>query len=88
MPLIDPLLAANLTALAELTMPVLLFVGFVARFAALVLLGMTLIIQTFVYPDAYLLHGLWAVALLTIIARGAGVVSVDHVIWRWLSAHK
>ena len=79
-PLLDPWLAAHLAALTELTMPTLLFLGVAARFAAAALLGMTLVIEIFVYPEAYVLHGLWAVALLTIIAHGAGVVSIDHLI--------
>jgi putative oxidoreductase len=79
-PLINPWLAAHLATLAELTMPVLLVIGLAARFAALALLGMTLVIQTFVYPEAYVLHGLWTVALLTVIAQGAGVISIDHLI--------
>ena len=79
-PLLNPWLAAHLAALAELTMPILLFAGIAARFAAAALLGMTLVIQIFVYPEAYVLHGLWAVALLTIMAHGAGVLSIDHLI--------
>lgn len=79
-PLLNPWLAAHLAAFAELTMPILLFAGFAARFAAAALLGMTLVIGFFVYPEAYVLHGLWAVALLTIMAHGAGVVSTDHLI--------
>lgn len=80
LPLLNPWLAAHLAALAELTMPILLFAGFAARFAAAALLGMTLVIEVFVYPEAYVLHGLWAVALLTIMAHGAGVVSIDHLL--------
>lgn len=79
-PLIPPVLAAYMATAAELTMPWLLWFGFGARFAALALLGMTAVIQTFVYPDAYMTHGLWAVALLMIIKYGAGVLSVDHII--------
>ena len=85
-PLLNPWLAAHLAALAELTMPILLFAGFAARFAAAALLGMTLVIQIFVYPDAYVLHGLWAVALLTIMAHGAGVVSIDHLLRKSIPA--
>ena len=70
-----PPVEAHLAALAELTMPILLFAGLAARFAAAALLGMTLVIGIFVYPEAYVLHGLWAVALLTIMAHGAGAVS-------------
>jgi putative oxidoreductase len=79
-PLLDPWLAAHLAAFAELTMPLFLFAGLGARFAALVLLAMTIVIQVFVYPEAYVTHGLWAVALLVIISRGAGTLSVDYII--------
>lgn len=82
-PLLSPWLAAHLAALAELTMPILLVIGLASRLAALALLGMTLVIQIFVYPDAYVVHGLWAVALLTIIARGPGVLSLDHLLKSW-----
>ena len=80
LPLLSPVVAAHLAALAELTMPILLVLGLGTRLAATALLGMTLVIQTFVYPDAYLTHGLWAIALLTLIRRGPGIVSIDHLI--------
>lgn len=80
LPLLSPWLAAHMAAIAELTLPLLLFAGLGARFAALALLGMTLVIQIFVYPSAYITHGLWAVALLTIIKYGAGLLSLDHLL--------
>jgi putative oxidoreductase len=80
LPLISPWLAAHMAAAIELTMPLLLFAGFATRFAALVLLGMTLVIEIFVYPESYVQHGLWAVSLLTIMKHGAGVFSLDHVL--------
>ncbi len=86
LPLLNPWPAAHLAAFAELTMPLLLFAGLAARFAAAALLGMTLVIEVFVYPETYMLHGLWAVALLTIMAHGAGVVSIDHLIRKSMSA--
>jgi putative oxidoreductase len=79
-PLLPPALAAYMAATAELTMPFLLWTGFGARFAAAALLGMTAVIQTFVYPEAYVTHGLWAVALLFIVKYGAGALSVDYLI--------
>lgn len=81
-PLIDPALAAYLATIAEHVFPVLLVLGLASRLSALALLGMTLVIQTFVYPDAYLTHGLWAVALLVILARGPGMISLDHLVAR------
>ena len=85
LPLIDPVWAANLAALAEHLFPVLLVIGLASRLSALGLMGVTLIIQIFVYPDSYIDHGLWAIALLVIIARGPGVFSLDHLIKSWWS---
>jgi len=73
-------LMAFFTSYAEIILPILLFVGLGSRFAALMLLIMTAVIQIFVYPNAYLTHGLWAVALLTIIVNGAGPLSLDWLI--------
>lgn len=85
-PLLSPWLAAHLAAAMELTMPFLLFAGLAARFAALALLAMTAVIEIFVYPEAYVTHGLWAVALLVILSRGAGALSLDHLIAAWWRA--
>jgi putative oxidoreductase len=82
LPLLSPWLAAHLAAAMELTMPLLLWTGFATRFAALALLSMTLVIEILVYPEAYVMHGLWAVALLVLIKYGAGVLSLDHLISR------
>ena len=65
---------------AEHLFPVLLVLGLFTRLSALGLLGMTLVIEIFVYPDAYLTHGLWAIAFLWIIARGPGPLSLDRVL--------
>jgi putative oxidoreductase len=80
LPLIDPVIAAHLAALGEHLFPLLLALGFASRFAALALLGMTAVIQIFVYPDAWPTHGVWAVSLLIVIARGPGSIAVDRLI--------
>jgi putative oxidoreductase len=80
LPLIDPTIAAYAAAFAEHFFPVLLIIGFASRFAALALLGMTAVIEIFVYPDAWPLHGVWATCFLIVIARGAGVFSLDYLI--------
>jgi putative oxidoreductase len=79
-PLLPPALAAYIVTIAELTMPPLLWIGLAARFAATILLVQTVVIQVFVYPEAYVTHGLWAVALLLMMKYGAGALSLDHVI--------
>lgn len=86
LPLLSPSLAAHIAAIMELSMPLFLFAGLATRFAALALLGMTLVIELFVYPEAYVVHGLWAVALLTLIKYGAGAISLDHMIGRSLNS--
>ncbi|RDV03464.1 DoxX family protein [Undibacter mobilis] len=82
LPLIDPAVAAHLAALAEHLFPVLLLIGLATRFSALALLGMTLVIQIFVYPDAWPTHGTWAACLLMLMTRGPGLVSLDALIAR------
>ncbi|MEK9968884.1 MAG: DoxX family protein [Ferrovibrio sp.] len=84
LPLIDPVIAAHLAALGEHLFPLLLAIGFASRFAALALLGMTAVIEIFVYPDAWPTHGVWAVCLLIIVARGPGRISLDYLVTRRL----
>lgn len=82
LPLIPAGWAAMLAAIAEHAFPLLLVLGLASRLSAFALLVMTLVIQAFVYPGAYPTHGLWAAVLLYLIARGPGVVSLDHVLAR------
>ena len=84
LPLLPPAAAALLAAGAEHVFPLLLLAGLATRFSALALLGMTLVIQLFVYPGAYATHGTWAALLLLLAARGPGALSVDH----WLAARE
>lgn len=81
-PVIPPEIAALMAAFAEHVFPVLLLIGLATRFSALALLGMTLVIQLFVYPDAYPTHGVWMTVLLFLAARGGGVLSLDHALAR------
>jgi putative oxidoreductase len=82
LPLIEPELAATLAAFAEHFLPIVLLLGLATRLSALVLLGMTLTIQLFVYPDAYPTHGTWAAVLLYLMVHGPGKLSLDHLIAR------
>lgn len=81
-PLLSPEVAAHMATLAEHFFPVLILVGFATRFSALGLIGMTLVIQLFVYPDAYPTHGTWLALLLLLVAKGPGCLSIDHLIAR------
>jgi putative oxidoreductase len=82
LPLIDPGLAANIAAFSEHFFPVLLVIGLASRLSALALLGMTAVIEIFVYPYAWPEQGVWAVCFLVVIARGPGIFSLDHLIAR------
>ena len=81
-PVLPPEFAALMAQLAEHIFPVLLFIGLATRLSALSLLGMTLVIGIFVYPEAYVTHGLWAAVLLMLIRYGPGAVSLDHMVAR------
>lgn len=77
LPLIPHEIAAYLATYAEHILPIMLILGLGGRLSALGLLGMTAVIQIFVYPALWDLHLLWAGALLLIIARGPGMISID-----------
>jgi len=79
-PLLPPEIAAYMAVSIELSMPVLLVLGLFTRLAATVLLGMTLFIEIFVYPQAWPTHIQWAAMMLVLICRGGGALSVDHLL--------
>ena len=81
-PLLDPTLAAKVAMYQELSIPILLFLGLATRIAAIPLLGMIAVIQTFVYPSAWNEHLVWSSILVFLIARGPGAISLDHFIER------
>jgi putative oxidoreductase len=78
LPLVPPEIAAHMATYAEHLFPLLLILGLFSRLSALALLGMTTVIEVFVYPDAWATHLTWAGLLLIIIAKGAGRLSLDH----------
>ena len=80
LPLLPPELAAYLAAGAEHLFPVLLVLGLFTRLSAAALLGMTMVIQTFVYPDAWPTHLSWAGLMLPLIALGGGKWSLDRLL--------
>lgn len=80
LPLIPHEAAAVMATVAEHLLPALLILGLFTRLSALGLLGMTAVIQIFVYPDAWITHGLWASALIALIAGGPGAWSLDRLL--------
>jgi len=78
-PVLPPEIAAPLAAAVELSCPVLLVLGLLTRVATLPMIGMTVVIQLFVYPQSWVDHLTWMTLLLLLLSRGPGIFSVDHL---------
>ena len=83
-PLLPPDLAAYMAVSIEVATPVLLVLGLLTRPAALVLLGMTTVIEVFVYPQAWPTHVQWAAMMLVLLCRGPGKLSLDYLFRGWI----
>ena len=88
LPLLPPELAAHMAATAEHVFPLLLLFGLATRLSAAALLGMTLVIEIFIYPLAYPTHALWAALMLYLMARGPGAFSLDRMIANRMIANR
>lgn len=86
-PVLPPEIAAPLAAAVELSCPVLLVLGLATRLATLPMIGMTLVIQIFVYPMSWVDHLVWMTLLLLLLSRGPGIFSLDHLAKRALDRH-
>jgi putative oxidoreductase len=80
LPFVPPHIAAHAAAYSEHLFPILLALGLFSRVGAAGLLGMTTVIEVFVYPDAWPTHLSWAGLLLPILARGGGAWSLDRLL--------
>jgi putative oxidoreductase len=80
LPLLPPEVAAYMAAGAEHIFSILLVLGLFTRLSAAALLGMTLVIEIFVYPDAWPTHLSWAGLMLPLIAMGGGKWSLDRLL--------
>jgi putative oxidoreductase len=84
---VPPEIAAPMAVAAEHLFPALLLIGLATRLSATALLVMTLVIQLFVYPDAWwTTHILWVALAGMLIVRGGGVLSLDATIGSWRQA--
>jgi putative oxidoreductase len=72
-----PATMAFTVGVAEIVLPILLVLGLATRFAALVLLLMTLVVQITV-PHGWPLHVTWAAMALGVMAWGPGRIALDH----------
>ncbi|MVT00812.1 DoxX family protein [Devosia marina] len=75
-----PLTMAFLAGLGEIILPILLVLGLGTRFAALGILGMTVIIQLTV-PDGLInFHLPWFAMALALVVYGGGTLSADRLL--------
>ena len=81
-PLLPPEIAAVISATFELSCSALIVIGLATRLATGPLLGMTFVIEVFVYPEYWAQHLMWASVLLFLLTKGAGVFSLDHYVER------
>lgn len=80
---LPPEFAAYMATYAEHLFPVLLVIGLFTRLSALALLGMTMVIQFFVYPEAWWsVHMIWVALALVLMVRGGGSLSLDQLLTR------
>jgi putative oxidoreductase len=84
-PLLPPEIAAYMAAAAELSFPVLLVLGLMTPLAALGLMGMTLVIELFVYPGTTE-HYYWLLLNGILLTHGSGKFGLDH--WLMKRLHK
>lgn len=82
---LPPDVAAQMATMAEFFLPILIVAGLLTRLSALALIGMTLVIQIFVYPEAWWqVHSLWVALALILVVRGGGLFSLDALANRFL----
>lgn len=82
-PMFNGELGAYVTTYMEHFLPLLLLLGLGTRLGALGILGMTLVIQIFVFPEMavwWQTHILWVAMALVLIVRGGGLFSLDRLI--------
>lgn len=83
LPFLPPSTAAYAATALEIVLPILLALGLFTRVSAVILLAMTMVIQIFVYPDAWwTAHAYWAALLIVLISRGPGATSLDRLFFR------
>jgi len=80
--MVPPEIAAVISATFELSCSALIVIGLATRLATVPLLGMTFVIEVFVYPEYWTQHLMWASILLYLLTKGPGVFSLDHYVER------
>jgi putative oxidoreductase len=84
-PVLPPNIAAYIAASLELGASTLVLIGLCTRVSVTALLGMTAVIEIFVYPMAWPDHIQWLAFMFIIFARGPGRISLDALLFgKWL----
>ena len=79
-PVLPPAIAAYTATTLEIGCSSLILVGLLTRVSTLLLLGMTLTIQLFIYPEAWPTHIQWLAFMIVLVLRGPGRLSLDAVV--------
>lgn len=80
---LPPDFSAVVATVSEHLFPILLVIGLFTRLSALALLTMTMVIQIFVYPEAWWqVHIIWTAMCLALIVRGGGMFAADNFLRR------
>jgi putative oxidoreductase len=83
---LSPQVMVPVTTYVEFFVPLLVAFGLLTRLSASALLGMTLVIQLFIFPDAWWpTHSLWAALALVLVCRGGGAFSLDALLQKMRS---
>ena len=80
-PILAPNVAAYLAASLELGGSTLVLIGLFTRASVTALLGMTAVIEIFVYPMAWPDHIQWLAFMFILFARGPGRISLDALLF-------
>jgi putative oxidoreductase len=80
-PVLPPSVAAYLAASLELGGSTLVLIGLLTRVSVTALLGMTAVIEIFVYPMAWPDHIQWLAFMFIVLARGPGKISLDALLF-------
>ncbi len=77
---VSPLIVANTIAAVQFVLPILLVLGLATRFSALLLLGLTVLLDLHVMPHLlWSAHVYWVAMLLVLVSQGAGAISLDQI---------
>ncbi|MBX2858539.1 MAG: DoxX family protein [Cellvibrionaceae bacterium] len=81
-PILPSNISAYLATFGEFFFALFILLGIFTRLSAAGLLGITAVIQLFVYPDIWITHLIWAALLIYLLKNGAGAVSIDTAVIR------